>query len=1279
MAAINVGSVEVDVLPNTQRFSEEMRAGVLPQASTLGEEIGKLISDRIAASIQAGLRSGLNGGDPAAAGGRAGEDYGGTFARVVKTRIEAALRSLPDVQIGVATSEAEQKLVDLHAALETLKGQRIGVDISDADAKAELARIKASLDELSRKSPDVSVRVNAGAAAAELAALNAELDRLDGRHVDPKVSGGAESGISGLLVGIAALGPALIPVGAAAVAGIGAIGAAAVSGAAGLGVLYLGLSGVVKAITAVNAEQEQSGPAALAAAAAQQSAAAAVQGAQTGLSNAIRTADNAAISSAQSVANARTGVADAVRSAGASITNALQAQDNAEQSLAGAQQQEKTAQDALTLARKTAAQQLEDLTLQVEDGALSQRAATLAVVAAKAALDQSNAAGSTALARAQAQLGYDTAVQHVKDLGVQQDRLREQKAAADKAGVDGSAQVVTAQNGVTTATRAVGTAQGNVAKTTAAVAEAQRAGAESVGKAQEAVSNALRAQGQQAESSAAAIASAQLALANAQRAATTAAESTNSAAQAANEALAKLTPTGREFVTFIQTSFMPALHGLKASAEDGLLPGLQDGLKGMMPLIPALDGLIWKLSSTMGGLFRSAGQALGSPFWQNFVTFLSTEGSKTIDMFGWTIGNLVTGFAGLMQAFAPLTDAIGKGFLNMSKNFADFATDTDPNSGFQSFVRYLQQALPLVVQTLGDLSRAFGTLIEGLAPFGLVALPIIDMLSQLATALGPTGLVDALAVASSAFVAFKLVTGTLTFNPVLLAITAVVAAFAQLWNVHNQSNAAIEESAKAYTTAFVSTHGAITQEIRDKVALDAVNQKLIQDAQQYGSSAKNTVDAIIGQGDAYEKLRAQLQAVVDANKRNPLTDSTPFSRVLVDLGLQTQAEATLNDTGQAAQGVLDKLNALHLAVKTGQADSQTYASAQDALTKQQKDVADATGKVNDELQKSISKFTILRQGTLDAVTAADSLASAYDALAKSFRDNGNSMDGNTAAGRSNHKAINDVATALNDQVTGAYRAKAATGDLTGALADATRTTEENRKRLIDQMVQMGVNRQVATDYANGLLLNPAELFTIANPPDLTAARTTLANYQSALDQNPLVVKMWIDTTGMQLLTNLRAGLGLDQPTPGMPSGLQVPDGLGGGSYNADGNIYRAFASGGLESHVAQISAGMGKGRIWAEDETGGESYIPLAPSKRSRSLDIWRETGQLLGALPDNSSWLQPGDVGAGMASASMPSHSSVTSTSNVNSSRGPVSIRIDAPQQANPQHLAAEIAWSMR
>lgn len=49
---------------------------------------------------------------------------------------------------------------------------------------------------------------------------------------------------------------------------------------------------------------------------------------------------------------------------------------------------------------------------------------------------------------------------------------------------------------------------------------------------------------------------------------------------------------------------------------------------------------------------------------------------------------------------------------------------------------------------------------------------------------------------------------------------------------------------------------------------------------------------------------------------------------------------------------------------------------------------------------------------------------------------------------------------------------------------------------------------------------------------------------------------------------------------------------------------KAFAGGGFENHVAQIAQGRWPARLWAEPETGGEAYIPLAMAKRARSTQI---------------------------------------------------------------------------
>lgn len=88
-----------------------------------------------------------------------------------------------------------------------------------------------------------------------------------------------------------------------------------------------------------------------------------------------------------------------------------------------------------------------------------------------------------------------------------------------------------------------------------------------------------------------------------------------------------------------------------------------------------------------------------------------------------------------------------------------------------------------------------------------------------------------------------------------------------------------------------------------------------------------------------------------------------------------------------------------------------------------------------------------------------------------------------------------------------------------------------------------------------------------------------------------------------------------------PPPLPAPDTYTGPSVSpsqvtphfADGDFIKRFAGGGTtEQHIAQI-ASAGPVRMWAEPETGGEAYIPLAESKRSRSEQILKTVAEHFG------------------------------------------------------------------
>lgn len=124
---------------------------------------------------------------------------------------------------------------------------------------------------------------------------------------------------------------------------------------------------------------------------------------------------------------------------------------------------------------------------------------------------------------------------------------------------------------------------------------------------------------------------------------------------------------------------------------------------------------------------------------------------------------------------------------------------------------------------------------------------------------------------------------------------------------------------------------------------------------------------------------------------------------------------------------------------------------------------------------------------------------------------------------------------------------------------------------------------------------------------------------------------WLVNAGKNIISGLINGIKSMFGQVENAIGSVMPDKIrgmigfsGGGVYMEQGGITRAYIDGGIdkleryanggsrEDHRAQIAKG-GEWRVWAEPETGGESYIPLAKSKRKRSTQILAKTADIFG------------------------------------------------------------------
>lgn len=180
-----------------------------------------------------------------------------------------------------------------------------------------------------------------------------------------------------------------------------------------------------------------------------------------------------------------------------------------------------------------------------------------------------------------------------------------------------------------------------------------------------------------------------------------------------------------------------------------------------------------------------------------------------------------------------------------------------------------------------------------------------------------------------------------------------------------------------------------------------------------------------------------------------------------------------------------------------------------------------------------------------------------------------------------------------------------------ALGRAGITGDEFHARLNQQVddliaaaVAMGVPEAAAHEYFDALYALPEYVPTEAELLGVPEGLTSAERLQWALDhleegaQGTVTIHTGDAEIAVSRVRNLLGGI-QNQIWGGA---LRIATGM------ADGGILH-FADGG---HTAQIARG-GPVRVWNEPETGGESYIPWAASKRARSVDILRQTNAAFG------------------------------------------------------------------
>ncbi len=624
-------------------------------------------------------------------------------------------RANPSPRVELGTRQAYEALDALQMQLTQLAHEdaALVVHVDTERARAELEAVAAEAQRVAAEDPHITVDADTERARVELEAIAEEARRVGAENpritvrTDTSDVSKAKSDVSALGGVLSSVGSGLSAFGGQAAMGLGMLGGAApviagvaaalvnilpAAGTAATGLLMvasagaaikIGTSGIGSAIQAAFAPP--AGGASAAVNSAQQ-----VANAQLALKDTITNTADANVKAARAVGDAQRTLADDVRSSADAQVQAARSVAMAERTLADDQKAARQAQLDLTAARNQAKQDLEDLNNQVIDAANAQRGQLLQVQQAKITLDQTmRSPQASQAAREQAQLSYDEAVQQLSEQGLALDRLKAKQATASKAGVDGSALVVAAQDKVASANRTVGDQSQAVADAQVNAARSVEAALRKVADQTRAVGDAQEQQAKTAYQGAEAITKAEQALAQAH-------QSAAAGANALNAALAKLSPNARAFVQEI-IALKPQLEGLKLAVQDKLFQGLA-GTLGLTAreVLPALrEGLVGS-AGQLNVMASGAMMAAGNLGQSGVLGRALASANIGLGNLAGIPGQIVTGFGQIAAAAGPAFDRITGGAGRLATTISEKLSAAFSSGG-------MGKAIDLAVGLIGQL------------------------------------------------------------------------------------------------------------------------------------------------------------------------------------------------------------------------------------------------------------------------------------------------------------------------------------------------------------------------------------------------------------------------------------------------------------------------------------------------------------------------------------------------------------------------------------------------
>lgn len=401
-----------------------------------------------------------------------------------------------------------------------------------------------------------------------------------------------------------------------------------------------------------------------------------------------------------------------------------------------------------------------------------------------------------------------------------------------------------------------------------------------------------------------------------------------------------------------------------------------------------------------------------------------------------------------------------------------------------------------MVQLVTGAVNAFSELPQGLQS-GALGLAAVSAAGLLAAG-GVVKVVTAAASAKKAIaelgLASKLASSA---TPVGLAFTAAAVAI----GVFAKAQLDAKAKADALRDSLDQQTGAITDNTKSLVAKTLQESGSLTSARALGLSLQDVTDAALGNSDAMKRLRdaqSDLQGVVSAleAKHGDLTQAE-YDQLVAGEDQIDMFQALMKSIGATSDVLNPQIQQQkEVAEATGATSGKTKDLAKTET--ELKDAAKAAAEAHDQLIQAVQSFG---QKALDARGAARDYQAALDDATQSVKDNGKTLDTNTAKGRANQVALENIRTTALKSIT-------ANAEHGASLKQLDKQVDEARRQFITFATQMGLSKSQANTLATQLGLtrgNVNQLSTaVKNVP--TSHKTTITAQTAAAQANIAAVQ-----------------------------------------------------------------------------------------------------------------------------------------------------------------------------